>query len=1352
MAQSVGSVFLEVVPTLNKFASLLSSGVTSDVKKVGQQAGKDFGDALSAGSVKGLESLKAQLSSAALATERASTQVAAAQSTAAGAADKVTVAEARLAEARQKYAAESSQVVAAEAKLAAAKRENELQSGKTALAENTLKDAQDKQAASAAALKAKQEEGAVTSAGLAKGVGVLTIGVGAAAVAMGAVAVKAAADFQTQLTRLTTSAGESAGNLKTVNDGILAIAGEVGTSASELATGMYTIESAGFHGADGLTVLKAAAQGAKEENANLATVSNAVTDILTDYHLPAQQAADVTSKLNETVSLGKTSFEQLSGAMSNVAPLAAAAHIPLQDMLGDIAEMTSHGVSADQATQNLANTIRSLSNPTSIMTQELAQVGIRSDQLSQNLGKAGVSGALMSISDSIMAHMGPAGTVLLNSFNQSKIATEDANKMMQAMPPNLRAIAQKMQDGQISAHQWTQGLKGIDPIQANLLKQWLTATKHASGFSNELKSGSTSAQSYTQALAKATGNSTSMNVALMLTGENAAATSADISKIAEATDEAGGNIAGWGDVQGNFNQKLSQAREGFQAFIIQIGEKLLPAATAALTWVIDFAHGLADMGAWVKNNITWIGLVASIIGGLVAPILAVKTAMTIWGAATKVVAIAQAALNLVMDANPIMLIVIGIAALVAGLIYAYTHFQVFRDIVGAVGNALKVGFMAVVHGIEAGFHGIVVAAQAVGAAAVWLYQNILKPQFDAWVLIVRAVGAAFQWLWSNILQPVFNFIGQAAVILAKIILAIAITPIVLAVKGLGIVFGWLYDNAIKPAFDGISAAAKWLYDNAIKPVFDAIGAAVSWVVNNILAPIWAGLKAEWKALGDAVQWLYDNAIKPALDFIGKKWKEMREGFDLEWKFLRDNILQPIADFFVHVVWEKGIKVAIDFISQKWQWCRQIFDGEWKMLRDDVLQPVADFFVHTVWENGIKKAIDAMVDGFKTGVSKIGDVWDGLKKAFGTPIEFVIRTILNDGIIKGINWILKQVGVSGIPNIPDPNLPTFATGGVIPGYAPGRDTVHAMLSPGEGILVPQATRALGGAQGIAAINAAYGSTGSGPSPGGGFGLGGVIGDILGGIGDAASAAWNGVKNVVLGGARLAAQGLFDGVVNPLIGQIPGSPDNVAKQALTGMSQTAEKGILDFLGQKDSAALSSAGGAPASSGVAAAAQQYAASRLASFGWGADQMGPLIALWNQESGWNPNAVNPTSGAYGIPQSLGHGHPYNLGDYVAQINWGLDYIKGRYGSPGAAEAHERSANWYDQGGYLMPGLTTVMNGTGRPEAVLSPAQNASLQALVNGQGRRGDVHVHVYPRESQSELSTAHEVVRLVGHELRR
>jgi hypothetical protein len=101
--------------------------------------------------------------------------------------------------------------------------------------------------------------------------------------------------------------------------------------------------------------------------------------------------------------------------------------------------------------------------------------------------------------------------------------------------------------------------------------------------------------------------------------------------------------------------------------------------------------------------------------------------------------------------------------------------------------------------------------------------------------------------------------------------------------------------------------------------------------------------------------------------------------------------------------------------------------------------------------------------------------------------------------------------------------------------------------------------------------------------------------------------------------------------------------------------------------------------------AAAQAYAASRLAAFGWGGDQMGCLIKLWNHESGWRANAYNTSSGAYGIPQAWPASKLSSAGaDWMTnqntQVDWGLDYIKRSYGSPCAAWNFEMShdPNWY--------------------------------------------------------------------------
>ena len=99
--------------------------------------------------------------------------------------------------------------------------------------------------------------------------------------------------------------------------------------------------------------------------------------------------------------------------------------------------------------------------------------------------------------------------------------------------------------------------------------------------------------------------------------------------------------------------------------------------------------------------------------------------------------------------------------------------------------------------------------------------------------------------------------------------------------------------------------------------------------------------------------------------------------------------------------------------------------------------------------------------------------------------------------------------------------------------------------------------------------------------------------------------------------------------------------------------------------------------------AGAQAYAASMLSSFGWSAGEMDSLRILWTKESNWTTTATNPSSGAYGIVQSLPASKLASEGadwqtNYKTQIRWGLKYIKERYGSPSAALSFHYANNWY--------------------------------------------------------------------------
>ena len=82
-------------------------------------------------------------------------------------------------------------------------------------------------------------------------------------------------------------------------------------------------------------------------------------------------------------------------------------------------------------------------------------------------------------------------------------------------------------------------------------------------------------------------------------------------------------------------------------------------------------------------------------------------------------------------------------------------------------------------------------------------------------------------------------------------------------------------------------------------------------------------------------------------------------------------------------------------------------------------------------------------------------------------------------------------------------------------------------------------------------------------------------------------------------------------------------------------------------------------------------------------AGQFSCLDKLWTRESGWRWNARNPSSGAYGIPQSLPGSKMSSAGadwrtNPRTQVRWGIGYIKSRYGTPCGAWAHSQQTGWY--------------------------------------------------------------------------
>ncbi len=538
-----------------------------------------------------------------------------------------------------------------------------------------------------------------------KGVGTMTKALGAfALVDIGAHAVKMAGDFQQETSVLVTAAGESQGALASVRKGIQDIAMSTGNPVKDLTDGMYQVEKAGFRGADGLKILKAASQASAEEGANLATVTSSITSVMRSYNIPAKDVVSVTNQLKTAAGESKTTMESFAGSLSTVLPVASKAGVSIADVLGALSGLTQHGTSAEEATQELANTIRNLQAPNNVASKAMGQLGINSQDVAQKLGQRGLTGTLNYLSDTVLHKMGPSGLVLLKSFNQSQTAGAALSAEMKVMAPATGALAKQFLAGTMNTAQWRASIKALPVDQANLARQFATTANQAHGFNASIKAGGPAAKTYTQMIKDMTGGANGLNTTLQLTGDSAPAVAEAVQKIADAAKNAGEDVSGWDIQQKNYNQRMKEFHQKLNVLMVTIGNGLMPVVTALV-------NTLSAMAGFIGRNKAVILPLVAVLATFATSVWAINTAVKAWAAVTRAqlalmalvgregliqtaiakaqraatiaLTVAQFLLNGVMSANPVTIVVIAIIALVAAFVLAYKHCTAFRHAVNA---------------------------------------------------------------------------------------------------------------------------------------------------------------------------------------------------------------------------------------------------------------------------------------------------------------------------------------------------------------------------------------------------------------------------------------------------------------------------------------------------------------------------------------------------------------------------------------------------------------------------------------------------------------------------------------------
>jgi len=669
--------------------------------------------------------------------------------------------------------------------------------------------------------------------------------------------------------------------------------------------------------------------------------------------------------------------------------------------------------------------------------------------------------------------------------------------------------------------------------------------------------------------------------------------------------------------------------------------------------------------------------------------------------------------------------------------------------------------------------GVKYATDGIGSALNWLYETIIKPVFDGISVAVNAVGAVFNWLWLNILKPVFDSasviiggfymffrgVGQLIVSLVTYILIplfmVFWNSMVDTFTAIGnVISDWwngavtVFNNAVSFIRDVFSAAFTWLHDSVIKPVFDAIGTAISWVWDNVIKPTFDAWVYLFQVTLPAVfTWLYDNVIKPVFDGIGNA---------INWVWT--NVIKPVFDnwvyFFQTVIpdalnwlYLNVVKPVFDGIGNaiKWVWdnvIKPVFDSLVWVL-NNVIQPAFDGIgnaIKWVWENVIKPVFDTLSDfitktipdAFDKGVGFIKTAWDKLIEIAKMPVKFVIDTVINDGLIGAFNTVAGIL--PGIDKLPRVALPDgFARGGILPGQSSWRngDDQLVPMRQGEGVLVSEVMRDPYERARLYAMNKAaiMGRKASEVRAlfGEGFAKGGIVNPLTQMI---ETQGYNRIHK----GVDFAAS-----VGTPVFatenGRVSWSGPGVQAPGVWGGNEVhvdGGSGIQSWFAHLSSMAVKVGD-------MVRAGQQIALSGNTGI-----TSGPHLHFGTFAGGW-PNDINPYSylGGAGVPSGGGFNplagildgllskfkEAFPAAGMIADLAIGVgkklfgsitDLITGGKGSATGDPA------LYDMGGILPPGISQVVNRTGKPEAILNPQQWADISRLAAQGGGRGDTNFY--------------------------
>ena len=156
-------------------------------------------------------------------------------------------------------------------------------------------------------------------------------------------------EFQRNMMEVATISDIVTNNMAAYMNRILDLTKRIPIDANDAAKALYQIISAGHDGEEGMKILEASAKGAIGGITDTATAADTITSLINAYKMSANDAEHISDMLFTTVRLGKTTFGELGQSIAQVAPIAAAYGVEMEQVLAAVATLTKQGTPTAQA-------------------------------------------------------------------------------------------------------------------------------------------------------------------------------------------------------------------------------------------------------------------------------------------------------------------------------------------------------------------------------------------------------------------------------------------------------------------------------------------------------------------------------------------------------------------------------------------------------------------------------------------------------------------------------------------------------------------------------------------------------------------------------------------------------------------------------------------------------------------------------------------------------------------------------------------------------------------------------------------------------------------------------------------